>query len=214
MLQVLAEAERGLRFTNQHRLVLERALFRLVTLEDVISARTDAVPRTCATRPLRDERAAEEAVPTNARREPPHEVVPPVAVSSRGDEVTLDVLRRLWPRVCQRVIQRSKSAASVLTNDVRVAELCGTTMVLEFANSFLRERADRPASRRLIEEALAQELRLGGYTVRCTVRGSSESQEKALQETNRGGDMSDAPRTLLDEAAEALDGEVVESHES
>jgi len=214
MLQVLAEAERDLRFTNQHRLVLERALCRLVTLEDVISTRTDAAPRTRATRPARDESAAEAAVPTNTSHEPPQVAEPPASVSSRGDDVTLDVLRRLWPRVTERVFQKSNSARSVLTPEVKVAELCGTTMVLEFPSSFLRERADRPASRRLIEEALAQELRLGGYTVRCTVRGSSDSQDRAVTETSRDGTTSDGPRTLLDEAAEALDGEVVESNES
>ncbi len=208
MLGVLAEAERDLRYTNQHRLVMERALWRLVVATD--RAASVEAPRTVA------DRAPTASTPVSSSRP----TVPPVSQAEHPDEsvvqaegrddVTLEILQRIWPRVRQRVIQRAPSAATVLTDNVVVAELSGKTMTLQFPSAFLRDRADRPASREIIEKALQEILGIGGYRVRCALK-PTESRQDATLASSSGSSVRPAVLPLLEEVARVLDGEVVDT---
>jgi len=211
MLDTLCEAERDLRFTNQHRLVLERALWQLVECADPVRGEPGGTPQ------VRPSEASMRA-PSVERKEtrlPPSEApaAKPGAADSRED-VSVDVLRRLWPRVRTRVVQKARSAASVLTDDVVVAGLEDMVVILSFKSDFARDRADRPKSRALIEEVLSQELRLPGYRVRCVLAGATgETPGRDRPSAARAPALSVQP-SLIEQTAEALDGEVVEAEDA
>lgn len=222
MLQALAESERDLRFTNQHRLLLERTLWRLAAMPEASARPPEPVASRGSARE-RPSRTAEplpspapDRVPPSTAAAPPSESSPEPAPEApppaTDEEVTLDVLRRLWPRVRSRIIQRARSAASVLTDDVLIIGIAAKRVTLGFGNEFARERADRPQSRALIEEVLAQELRLPGYKIQCSLAAKSEPSGKP----SRGGADARKPAqsksrpSLLEQTAETMDGDIVE----
>jgi len=219
MLQILGDAERELRYTNQQRLLLERTLWRLTEVvgHPVTSVSAPATRYTEATAPPASR--SEVATGTLHETEPApaqdgsqrSSNVQPEDHTPKGDEVTLEILQRLWPRVRNRVVSKFRAAEGVLTQDVRVAALEGKTVVLEFANSFMRDRADRPQARGRIEEALEQELRLSGYHIRCVVR----PQQQETSRHAKAPDPSTTPsvRTLLEEAADVLEAETLQFEE-
>ncbi len=196
MLGVLAEAERDVRFTNQHRLVLERALWRMMPTALAAShtrqpaaAPTPATPALAPTRPSEAPKpAAPPAARTTERRTPPEpaataatshpEEAPatPQSGTSFATEVDLEVLRRVWPRVRQRILQTSRSAGAIFGKE-EVVSLDGTVVTLAFDSEFPRSRADRPEARHRIEDILAEELRVPGYTIRCVLARTESAPE-------------------------------------
>ncbi len=196
MLGVLAEAERDVRFTNQHRLVLERALWRMMPTALAAShTRQPAAaptPATSAPAPTRPSEAPKPAAPpaarTTERRTPPEpaataatshpEEAPatPQSGTSFATEVDLEVLRRVWPRVRQRILQTSRSAGAIFGKE-EVVSLDGTVVTLAFDSEFPRSRADRPEARHRIEDILAEELRVPGYTIRCVLARTESAPE-------------------------------------
>jgi DNA polymerase-3 subunit gamma/tau len=190
MLDILADAERDLRFTNQHRLLLERAFWSILpsrlgvssaaAMPDV-SAREAAAARVRAA--VRSESAAE--VPTSvplepapAKREtevaapsaPTEEVgpLPPETAPRFAPTVDEEVVRRVWNRVRQRITRKSRAAAAIFGEE-KVLRLEDRTIVLGFTEEFKRSRADRPQGRQLIEQMLEEELGVAGFKVRCVL---------------------------------------------
>lgn len=212
MLGILGEAERDLRFTNQHRLVLERTLWRMAMgLPEVAPPRP---PVTSAAAPERKPAVPTESRPAAAPAAPPPQDAPAAVPAASSPEerpvqepsgIDNELLRRIWPKVRQRVIQRAKSAASVLTDDVEVDALEGKTIVLAFPNAFSQSRADRPSARQLIDQVFAEVLQVGGYHVRCIVRSPERRSDDAQQTTAEP-----VSSTLFDNAAELLEGEIVD----
>lgn len=215
MLQVLGEAERELRYTNQQRLLLERTLWRLTEVAGMPTVTSPIPPQSeerqaiAISQPTEATAPAAKSLPMNplATAEP-SKSEPSAHVEQRQDDVTLEVVQRLWPRVRSRVVSRFRSAGAVLTEDVRVVALEGKTVVLEFASTFMRDRADRPQARSAIEEALEQELRLPGYRVRCVVRSPEQPASCSVEAIENSAQP--AVRTLLEEAADVLEAENVE----
>ncbi|MBM3495468.1 MAG: DNA polymerase III subunit gamma/tau, partial [Armatimonadetes bacterium] len=191
MLGVLAEAERDVRFTNQHRLVLERALWRMLPQPEAapgpqpprkpapatpVRRQPEPPPRPAAPQPVAPEPAArpEPTVPEPAIPEPVEDDSEPFAT-----EVDLAVLRRLWPRVRARLLQKSKAAASIFGAEEVVA-LDGMIVSVAFGNEFARSHADRPRARQMVDEVLADVLRVPGYAIRC-VLAQADTPEAAPQ---------------------------------
>jgi DNA polymerase-3 subunit gamma/tau len=190
MLGVLSEAERDVRFTNQHRLVLERALWRMMPgalnvagARPAPPVRPSPVPQKASAPPMRT--SVPDTSPTPpapqtapAIQNPPalRKEHPPAADTPQqpefATEVDLDVLRRIWPRVRQHILQRSRAAAAIFGSE-EVVSLNGTTVTVAFPTEFARGRADRPQAREMLEDVLAEELRIKGYTVRCVLAGAS-----------------------------------------
>jgi len=222
MLDVLAEAERDIRFTNQHRLLLERAFWSLLpgrlTAEVSAPALAVAAPGVGPVPPVeRTEPAPRPEVPAGdgARTPAPVGASEPEDLNTRTPDhlepaasntehrtpnaappggarfahaIDLDGIRRIWPRVVRRVTQVSKAAHAIFTDDVQVMALEGRCVVLGFPDEFKRGRADKPRGREVLEQALAAELGLPGYRIKCVLAGAS---------AERGGDApSDQPATL------------------
>jgi len=169
MLDVLAATERDLRFTNQHRLLLERAFWSLV-------------PSALTSQPAEQEEAPVARPP---RRQPESEApaepasVGPVkpqgsskemgaGASKGGTPVELDLaaVQRIWPKVCKAITRRYPSAESFL-NGSTVAGLDGMQVLIQFPDQFRFDRMQNPKRIAVVEEALAQELGGVRLAVRC-----------------------------------------------
>jgi DNA polymerase-3 subunit gamma/tau len=229
MLDILADAERDLRYTNQHRLLLERAFWSILpgrlgesgaVAAPVVYGREEAAARArAAARPkpvtetasvVRDSR--ERAAPPSAESTlpaPPEPVVskreteksaPAAPVEDSRPQTqetdprfapTIDeaVGRRVWPRIRQRITQKSRAAAAIFGEE-QVLRLEGRTIVLGFTEEFMRSRADRPQARQLIEQMIEEELGVAGFKVHCVLMDqnapSGAPEQKATPPRNGG----------------------------
>lgn len=195
MLDVLGAAERDLRFTNQHRLLLERALWSLAP--SALDAGHAPAPARAAQPAVRQSQpatappGAPNPEPPPARpAPPPAPVVQPSAPDAAparpsapeaapsgpvpGD-VTIAVIRRAWPRVRERLKQASRAAAAIFGEET-VADFDGRTITISFQNAFQLSRADRPAGRQVLEQSICDELRVQGLKVRCVEAGAAASE--------------------------------------
>jgi DNA polymerase III gamma/tau subunit len=201
MLDILAESERSLRFTNQHHRVLEMALWNIlprhinavnaVNAVNAIQAAPVPTPTTAAPR------AASPTAAPAARPAPPAPPVPaappgPPAQASEGQraapvpaaaeepsedsaektswgaEIDLDGIRRIWPRVIKKVLQRSPSAKAIFGGE-QVLRLENHVVHIGFPSEFILSRADRPKGREMLESVLAEELGIRGWKIRCSL---------------------------------------------
>ena len=176
MLDILAEAEREIRFTNQHRLLLEKTFWSILPASlSTVAAESAGAPATKPTpQPVRPQQAR--AVESTLEAPSTNEVLAPVTKPGEIPEgsVDLDGIRRIWPRVLKR-ITHSRPAAAAALDGVHVLDLEGNNVVLGCPNKFSLERADRLQSRELMEKALAEELRFPGLNVRCKLADEPNS---------------------------------------
>jgi len=208
MLDVLAEAERNLRFTNQHQRILEMALW------NILPCHIATTPH--AQHPIAIVSTPRPPVPPPQTQQSVEQVPPPVelvAVTSNSisqseeagyedeeasgpfaDAIDLEGIRRIWPRVVKRVLQKSRSAGAYFGKE-EVVRLENHYVYVGFPKEFERSGADKPKGRELIEQVLAQELGISGWKVRCILLDTqSESVTEVsadtaslhlLQETDR-----------------------------
>lgn len=185
MIDILADAERDLRYTNQHRLLLETAFWKILPAhltqapvvvpvpkgvqKEKIAAPVAAppVPAPASTGemtvpPIREKAQLETTTAVSAPTAPP----PP---SRFAAEIDLEVIRRAWPRVVRRITQVSRSANGIFTEDVHVMALEGNTVVVGFPDEFKRSRVDKPKGHETLRQALAAELGVEGLKVRCVL---------------------------------------------
>ncbi len=201
MLDVLGGAERDLRFTNQHRLLLERALWSLApsALEAGRAATPSRVPQPAvrqsqpaSSAPARSQSEPQPARPVALAPPLPAPVAPPAVAAAPprpttpeaaatgpvpGD-VTLAVIRRAWPRVRERLKQASRAAAAIFGEET-VVDFDGRTITVAFQNAFQLSRADRPAGRQVLEQSVCDELRVQGLKVRCVEAGAAAAEAAA-----------------------------------
>jgi DNA polymerase-3 subunit gamma/tau len=178
MLEVLAESERDIRFSNQHRLILERAFWSI--LPSALAAIAEPVPTPAPPRAEPAKKAPALETTAIVRKPSPElepEAIPPMPPLAEG-ALDLDGIRRIWPRVLKRITQGRPAAAAAL-DGVRILGLEGSHVILGCPNSFSLERADRPQSKELVERALGEELRATGLKVRCRLADKEEVLESA-----------------------------------
>jgi DNA polymerase III subunit gamma/tau len=194
MLNVLAEAERDIRFTNQHRLLLERAFWSILPSCLVMKAHSvEAAPASTRPKPASPQKPAPPSSTANAPSPPvtpdngvSGEVEPPAVESTSmpstpaaaaqetervepqfAAEIDLGGVRRIWPRVLRRVTKEYPSAGAVFTDEVQIVALDGKFVILGFPKEFMLTRADRPRSREIVEKMLCTELGIAGLKVKC-----------------------------------------------
>jgi DNA polymerase III subunit gamma/tau len=180
MLDILAGTERDLRFTNQHRLLLERAFWSIIPSSlaekpagstagsgpQAAQVRPEPAGKPSAPAPVKPERSAASS-PAGGAPEPASE---PISEPSRfAPEIDVDGLRRLWPRVIKTLTRTYPSASAVFSKDVQVVGLAGNVVQIGFPGEFEREKADRPNRRAALESALATELGGPGLKVKCVL---------------------------------------------
>jgi len=173
MLDILAETERDIRFTNQHRLLLERAFWSILpaSLASFAVVSIDKAPAQPATREPRaqEPKAVESAESPIAPKE---ESVPlPSLADFTHGSLDLAGIRRIWPRVSKRIMQRSRSAAAYL-EVVQILGLEGDQIILGVPSALWLERMDPPERRKVFELAFAEELKVSGLKVRCRLAES------------------------------------------
>jgi DNA polymerase III subunit gamma/tau len=192
MLDVLAEAERDVRFTNQHRLLLERALWSVLPSQlaqrgaPVAAPASATTARAPAPRPTTSDpvapvaqRPAPASTPREApspRQSPPAQPTPAVrepapARAAVSGPVDLDCLRRIWSRVRSGIVDRSKAASAIFGSEF-VAAFDGRVVTVAFPSQFHKDKADRPAGKELMRTVLEAELGVTGLAIRCTVADS------------------------------------------
>ncbi len=191
MLDILAESERNLRFTNQHQRLLEMALWNILPRHLAPSAHVQngvspAAPATAApttdARPISQPTAAQPTFSTAAPDREPERADPAPAAQDSGMEssryttnIDLEGIRRIWPRVVKRVLQRSRSAGAYFGKE-EVVRLENHFVYVGFPNEFTRSGADKPKGRELVEQVLAEELGITGWKVRCVPLDATSSQ--------------------------------------
>jgi DNA polymerase-3 subunit gamma/tau len=261
MMGELSQAEKEIRFTNQHRWLLERTLLRMLPgmqgPDEATGAKRHASRREArdqgsenaalpapdtrptASAPLAatptvvpkpvpqtaqaaefDPDAAEEAeddaeeavvesapeppvaAPTSAAAVSPPVLDPPLPTPAAdprfADEVTLDVVRRAWPRILKMVEKVSKPAFTYL-DETEVAALEGRVILLSFRSAVFRDRIQNKA-RDLVEKAINKVLGTEGYKIRCI---TAEAEKTGVAETKKAAGTSSPPPafemgTLLD----------------
>jgi DNA polymerase-3 subunit gamma/tau len=189
MLDILAESERSLRFTNQHHRVLEMALWNILPRHvnavkavqgapDPVAAPPRASTPPPAPRPVSMPPSVPVADPIRAEQSSPPPAKAPNAESTEttpwGAEIDLEGMRRVWPRVVKRVLQRSPSAKAIFGGE-QVLRLENHVIVVGFPSEFILSRADRPKGREMLESVLAEELGIRGWKIRCVLLDESTS---------------------------------------
>lgn len=239
MLDILAEAERDIRFTGQHRLLLEK------TLWSILPGNLKAVADSESSSAVENVPAPKAPAQTAPRRAPVVKTAPtspdrsaPPAQSARV--LSLEEMRRVWPRVVERLVQRYSSARAVFTEDVYVKELNGNIITIAFPDAFKQSRADKPESREKVEKILAEELKVEGLKMRAVIGEAPvariEPEEPPFEPldlaaeapppdlSRNGGSLPPSPfeeerpeerlpeedRTFLNEVIEAVDGKLIE----
>jgi DNA polymerase-3 subunit gamma/tau len=81
-----------------------------------------------------------------------------VMASANGDE--LELLRHLWPRLCDQISARSRNVGSVFRNPalVRAFAVKGSRVIISFRDPIQRNRSQGEPHRSIIEESLTRVL--------------------------------------------------------
>jgi DNA polymerase III subunit gamma/tau len=186
MLNVLADTERDLRFTNQHRLLLERAFWSILPRSLAAAPVSESAPVVAPARPAarieQPERQTAPSPATGPSRQPQSAPAAPAPDVERemertdpsrfAPDIDVDAIRRLWPRVIRRLISAWSSASALFSKGVEVTGFDGKFVYVAFPGEFEREKADRPKARVALEQALAGELGAEGIKVKCVLMQS------------------------------------------
>lgn len=104
-------------------------------------------------------------------------VTPPVeenASSRFADDVTIEVVRRAWPRILTIFRQSSPQGAAFLEKAEPVA-LDGKVIVLQFCNAFARDRIQNNEKGRIaVEKVINRALNIEGYKIRCIMADNND----------------------------------------
>lgn len=223
MLDILAESERSLRFTNQHQRILEMAMWKILPRHlrrEPVSGAPDSprakpgpataggAPRPSSGAKERSVEVAPAAMPEIDANRASVEIVPPrlapappqkaVEESEEGPspwaaQIDIAGIRRVWPRVVKRVLQRSASARAYFGKE-EVVRLENHQVFVGFPNEFVRSGADKQKGRELVETVLAEELGIKGWRVRCVLLSETvESVELPAQLSPSSLDMLPEP---------------------
>jgi len=78
--------------------------------------------------------------------------------------------------------QVSKAASAIFTDEVQVMALEGKFVILGFPDEFKRSRADRPKGREALEQALAQEINIEGFKIKCVLATEPDTPPSEIPE--------------------------------
>jgi DNA polymerase-3 subunit gamma/tau len=201
MLDVMADAERSLRFSNQHRLLLERALWK--SLPSMLSGMTEqqgqiASPERAriapATIPPKESRinappAGQNYVHTPApaeRQKIATPIEPPSAVTAsyetntpvqKGSAApfTLEEVRSVWPTVRSKILNRSPSMRATLNEEAQIARVQGDVITIAFPNQFALDHANKEKGRKFMAEVFTAELGGRNSRVECILGAAKKA---------------------------------------
>jgi DNA polymerase-3 subunit gamma/tau len=200
MADLVVEADRDAKYQNQHKLILEMALLKLMYAQD--GPQAIAVPanaQTDAHRPISHVRAPLPPVTPPAienRQGRPQAPMPNGAstnaaplrlkesVLSPGPEQpvhgndyeppsedVISLLTQRWTEVVNQMSARSPASLPVI-KDAGIESQQGNTLVLSFSNKWNVDKLDKPRARAAIEEVINRTLRAapGTYRIQAVLR--------------------------------------------
>ncbi len=156
MLDILAEIERDLRFSNQQRLLVERALLKIqpANLQVSQKAIANAAIRTDTDKPSHQRRESEPSPKTKATIAPqPAPEHHAETVSARKDEkithasLSRERVQYVWRRVLQEMINKFPSMGAILSEEVYVSGVDGDVVTLAFPSQFAVDKINRIVSK-------------------------------------------------------------------
>ncbi|MBI2841981.1 MAG: DNA polymerase III subunit gamma/tau [Armatimonadetes bacterium] len=155
LVEVFSAAERELRWSEQHKLALEMAFLKAITVPAVAP---DAAPSPAASRPpmpLPAVRTESRPAPVEAKKTSPEPEEP--APAPADGEVTVDLVRKAWPRILKHIndVQRKRLVIGVL-REARVISVEDGVLCLGFDEKwrFHIENIQRPANVEAVKSAL------------------------------------------------------------
>ena len=209
MLDILADAERDLRFTNQHRLLLERALWSVLPsnmageIAPTASPSAGSIPTThpqpaqrVVQRPAETVRPADSisvqspSTPVQTSQRPI--TAPPTPYAGAAPAITdyrfagsldIAILQKVWPNIRKQVLKDFPAAAGLITEEVYITAFDGKTVTLSFPDEFKRSRVDKPRGHSALEIAIATVTGVQGVKCRCIRQFDSPSHEEQHPET-------------------------------
>lgn len=184
MVEVLTEAERDVRYSDQHRLILELALLRTIEAahpaERKRAPEVKPAPASESARPQQElRRPKQESVP---KAEPAAkratETVPPASAPPKQNLPEFDTIREKWGQVLQQVKNISIIAHGLLS-DVVPADVRDGSLVLSFKSEghkdLIAKETDRDkgiSKRQALLTAIERVFGVANAGIICEVRAS------------------------------------------
>jgi DNA polymerase-3 subunit gamma/tau len=205
MLDILAASEREIRFSNQHRWLLERTLLRLLpenhapeVITPVAEVRPPVPTRTLPRPELPT--PSPKPTPVEAKAVVVESTPPPAPVETHhfAEAISLEVVKRSWERIL-RAFERVSPAGLAYLQKAQVVDLQGTTVVLAFSEEFAKGRMqDNAKGRAAVEKTINQVLQTSGYTIRSIMAGeaNSDSTPRPVTEPTEELALMDAPEQI------------------
>ncbi len=156
MLDILSEIERDLRFSNQQRLLVERALLKIqpANLQFSQKAIAKATITTEAVKPSFQRREPEPPLKTKATiaPQPAHEhhaetVSVPKAEKNTHASLSLESVQFVWRRVLKEMLDKFPSMGAILSDEVYVSGVDGDVVTLSFPSQFAVDKINRIVSK-------------------------------------------------------------------
>lgn len=240
MADLVTEADRDAKHQNQHKLILEMVLLKLMYTGDpgLASRAQLSAPAAAAyiangpskpTVPVQARAVTQQAEPTRTAQERTGHAVPPklavpgptVGRSSMGTPAgaaegdALELIKGRWDEVVNRVSVRSPAGRPVIL-DACPEEQRGNTIVLSFSSKWNVDKLDKPKARAVIEEVINHTLRAedNTYHISAVLRApapQSAPAEATRQESFVQQTLDSSP--LLDEVIAVFGGKLIEPEE-
>ena len=161
-LEVLAEAERELRWATQQRLVLELALVKLCRPTEALPRPAEAVAR-----------PAEAATP--ARVQPAPAPLAAEAPSAAPGSTELEQMREQWAGILQALRRNRQAPIAAFLTKAYPAEVSGNVLTLAFRERFHYDAMSRRVGE--LEKLLERDFNLK-LSVRCIMEEGTEAQKQ------------------------------------
>jgi DNA polymerase-3 subunit gamma/tau len=174
--QVLSEAERELRRSEQQRLTLELAVVRLASPEEPVAAPARAAapaPQvgTAAKAPAKVAAKARAPKAAAAKKQPP--AAADEGATAPAGEVTLAGLQERWPEMLEKLrLQRHSTVAAFLAESAPI-ELNGKRLVLGFNHEFHWNQMKSAPRQQVVAELVAAETGVE-LAIECRLREADE----------------------------------------
>jgi DNA polymerase-3 subunit gamma/tau len=160
--QILSDAERELRRSEQQRLTLELAMVRLASpMVEAAAAGEPAQPaQVAAEQPSKGGRARPGEARTAATRSASagRTQVEEVGAEADQHEVSLDMLKERWPAMLQKLRAQKQSALAAFLAESSPIELNGSRLVLGFNHEFHLDQMKSPERQKTMAQLVAAEV--------------------------------------------------------
>ena len=169
--QILSDAERELRRSEQQRLTLELAMVRLASGQfeagEVSEAAQPAAPTRTKAGAKASARAGAPAKPARAKAAPAaaekDEAVESAAAASEpaAAEASIEMFQELWPAMLEKLRAKRHSTVAAFMAESIPVEFNGNRLVVGFNHEFHWDKMKSPERQKIVAEVIAAETGMG-----------------------------------------------------